>query len=120
MPAQLVILGCVLLLICSNIFMNFAWYAHLKEMANKPLFYAILFSWSIALFEYCLMVPANRYANQYFTVGQLKIMQEAITLSVFIPISIFYFYEKWNWDYAWAGLCIMGAIFFSFRSKIFA
>jgi uncharacterized protein (DUF486 family) len=120
MPAHLVIIGCVILLILSNIFLNFAWYAHLKEMVNKPLIYAIFFSWGIAFIEYCLMVPANRYAHQYFSVGQLKIMQEAITLSVFIPISIFYLDEKWSWDYAWSALCMTGAIFFAFRSKIFS
>jgi uncharacterized protein len=117
---QWVIIGCVSLLVCSNIFMNFAWYAHLKEMANKPLIYAILFSWGIAFFEYLLMVPANRYAHNYFTIGQLKIMQEAITLSVFVPISLLFFGEKWNWDYLWSALCILAAVFFAFRSKIFS
>lgn len=119
MPPALIILGCVILLIFSNIFMNFAWYSHLKELTDKPLLYAIVFSWLIAFFEYCLMVPANRFAHDYFTIGQLKIMQEAITLSVFIPISIYYFEEKWTWDYLWSALCMVGAIFFAFRSKIF-
>ena len=107
------------LLVGSNIFMNFAWYGHLKTMAGKPVFYAILISWSLAFFEYCLMIPANRLASTYLTVGQMKIMQEAITLSVFIPISLLFFGEKWNWDYLWSAICIMGAIFFAFRSKIF-
>lgn len=115
-----IIATCAVLLVGSNIFMNFAWYGHLKTMAGKPVFYAILISWSLAFFEYCLMIPANRLASTYLTVGQMKIMQEAITLSVFIPISLLFFGEKWNWDYLWSAICIMGAIFFAFRSKIFA
>lgn len=120
MHALSIIIISIVLLIGSNIFMNFAWYGHLKTMSSKPIIYAILVSWGIAFFEYCLMIPANRLAHTYLTVGQMKILQEAITLSVFIPISLLFFGEKWNWDYLWSALCILGAIFFAFRSKIFA
>ncbi len=120
MASWLVIALCIILLIFSNVFMNLAWYGHLQKMSNQPIFYAILVSWLIAFFEYCLMIPANRMAHDYFTIGQLKIMQEAITLSVFIPISIYFFKEKWTWDYLWASLCMIGAIFFCFRSKLFS
>ncbi len=114
-----VIVGSVGLLIVSNIFMNFAWYLHLSKMADRPLIYAILFSWGIALFEYMLMVPANRFASSYLSVSQLKIMQEMITLSVFLPLSIFVFGEKFSWDYVLSALCMVGAAFFSFRKMIF-
>ncbi len=115
-----VVLGSVCLLILSNIFMNIAWYGHLSKLAEKPVYVAILVSWMIALFEYALMIPANRYAHEYLTVGQLKIIQEVITLTVFVPLSILLFGEKWNWDYLWAAICMVGAVFFVFRSKIFA
>lgn len=115
-----VVAGCITLLVISNIFMNYAWYGHLDKMASKPLILAILFSWGIAFFEYVLMIPANRFAHEYMTIGQMKILQEAITLSVFIPMSLLVFGEKWNWDYAWSALCLIGAVFFAFRSKLFA
>ncbi|MCI0505175.1 MAG: DMT family protein [Gammaproteobacteria bacterium] len=107
----------ILLLICSNVFMTFAWYAHLKELNDKPWIIAALISWGIALFEYLLQVPANRIGYTALSVGQLKIMQEVITLSVFVPFSIFYMKEPLKLDYLWAALCLMGAVFFMFRGK---
>ena len=106
------------LLICSNVFMTFAWYAHLKSMNHKPWIIAALVSWGIALFEYLLQVPANRIGHTVLSVGQLKILQECIALSVFIPFSILYMKEKPSMDYVWAGLCILGAAFFMFRKKL--
>lgn len=105
------------LLICSNIFMTFAWYAHLKELNNKPWIIAALMSWGIALFEYLLQVPANRIGYTALNVGQLKILQEVITLMVFVPFSVFYLREPLKLDYLWAGLCLVGAVYFAFRSK---
>ena len=104
------------LLILSNVFMTFAWYAHLKELSAKPWFVAALVSWGVALFEYLLQVPANRIGHTQFTVSQLKIMQEVITLSVFVPFSMLYLQEPLKWDYLWAGLCLCGAAYFMFRS----
>ncbi len=106
------------LLSCSNIFMTFAWYGHLKNMAHKPWIIAALVSWGIALFEYLIQVPANRIGHQVLNVGQLKIMQEAITLMIFMPFSILYLREKMNLDYLWAGLCLLGAVFFLMRKKL--
>lgn len=105
------------LLICSNVFMTFAWYAHLKELNNKPWIIAALVSWGIALFEYLLQVPANRIGYTALNVGQLKILQEVITLMVFVPFSVFYLREPLKLDYLWAGLCLVGAVYFAFRSK---
>lgn len=105
------------LLICSNIFMTFAWYAHLKELNNKSWIIAALVSWGIALFEYLLQVPANRIGYTALNVGQLKILQEVITLMVFVPFSVFYLREPLKLDYLWAGLCLVGAVYFAFRSK---
>lgn len=107
----------ILLLICSNVFMTFAWYAHLKELNNKPWIIAALISWGIALFEYLLQVPANRFGYSVLNVGQLKIIQEVITLSVFVPFSVIYMKEPLKLDYLWAGLCLLGAIFFMFKEK---
>lgn len=107
----------IFLLVCSNIFMTFAWYAHLKELNNKPWIIAALISWGIALFEYLLQVPANRIGFTVLTIGQLKIIQEVITLTVFIPFSVLYLKEPLKLDYLWAGLCLLGAVFFMFRSK---
>jgi len=98
--------------------MTFAWYAHLKELNGKPWLIAAIFSWGIALFEYLLQVPANRIGYQTLNVGQLKIIQETITLSVFIPFSIFYMKEPFKLDYIWAMFCMMGAVFFIFRDKM--
>lgn len=103
------------LLLLSNIFMTFAWYGHLKTMNNKPLYIAILVSWGIAFFEYCLQVPANRTGYQFFSLAQLKIIQEVITLVVFVVFSIFYMKEKPQLNLLWAGLCLIGAVYFIFR-----
>ena len=105
-----------LLLIVSNVFMTFAWYAHLKNLINKPLYVAILTSWGLAFFEYCFQVPANRAGNTVLSLGQLKILQEVITLSVFVPFAIFYMGQPIKLDYLWAGLCMLGAVYFMFRS----
>jgi len=103
------------LLVCSNVFMTFAWYAHLKNLEAKPWYVAALISWGIALFEYMLQVPANRIGYTTLTLGQLKIMQEVITLSVFVPFAYFYMDQPLKMDYLWAALCIVGAVFFVFR-----
>ncbi|PWW16019.1 hypothetical protein DFO79_101198 [Pseudidiomarina tainanensis] len=97
--------------------MTFAWYAHLKNLAEKPWLVAAFASWGIALLEYLLQVPANRIGYEVMNLGQLKILQEVITLSVFVPFALFYMKEKLTWDYLWAGLCILGAVFFIMRSK---
>ena len=107
------------LLCCSNIFMTFAWYGHLRTLSHRPWFIAALASWGIAFFEYLLQVPANRTGHTVMSVGQLKILQEIITLSVFIPFSVFFIKEKLTTDYLWAGICLLGAIFFIFRSRFF-
>jgi len=104
------------LLILSNVFMTFAWYAHLKNLSEKPWWIAAFVSWGIAFFEYMLQVPGNRIGFQYFSLGQLKIIQEVITLGVFIPFAIFYMGEPFKTDYLWAGLCLLGAVYFIFRS----
>ena len=105
----------ILLLFCSNIFMTFAWYGHLRTMHNKPLILAILASWSVAFFEYALQVPANRLGYQQFTLGQLKIIQEIITMIVFCGFAYFYMDKPLGWNYLMAGLCMVGAAFFIFR-----
>lgn len=110
-------LSTVGLLILSNLFMTFAWYAHLKEMGHRTWIIAALFSWGIALFEYLLQVPANRIGYTVMNVGQLKILQEVITLSVFVPFSVYYLKEPLKLDYLWAGLCLLGAVYFVFRSQ---
>ncbi len=108
----------IFLLICSNVFMTFAWYAHLRNLNGKPWLFAAIASWGIALFEYLLQVPANRIGYQTLNLGQLKILQEVITLSVFVPFSFFYMKEPLKLDYFWAMLCMMGAVFFIFRSRM--
>lgn len=108
----------ILLLLCSNVFMTFAWYAHLKELNDKPWLIAAVVSWGIAFFEYLFQVPANRIGYQVLSVGQLKIMQEVITLSVFVPFSLLYLKEPLKLDYLWAGLCLLGAVFFLFRGRL--
>ena len=105
----------VLLLTASNVFMTFAWYGHLKNLSSSPWYIAALVSWGIALFEYLLQVPANRIGFTQFNVGQLKIMQEVITLGVFVPFAVFYMGQPLKWDYLWAGLCLVGAVYFIFR-----
>ena len=104
------------LLVLSNLFMTFAWYAHLKNLSGKPWFIAALASWGIALFEYLLQVPANRIGYGAFSLAQLKIIQEAVTLTVFVPFAVWYMGEPFKLDYLWAALCIMGAVYFIFRS----
>ena len=105
------------LLTLSNVFMTFAWYAHLKELGSKPWIVAALASWGIAFFEYMLQVPANRIGYTVFSIAQLKILQEVITLAVFVPFSFFYLREPLKLDYLWAGLCIVGAVYFIFRDR---
>ena len=105
----------VVLLLCSNIFMTFAWYGHLKHLGGSPWVVAALVSWGIALFEYLLQVPANRIGFTELSLGQLKIMQEAITLSVFVPFAVLYMKQPLKLDYLWASLCIVGAVYFVFR-----
>lgn len=110
-----VTLQTILLLICSNVFMTFAWYGHLKNLSDKPWYLAALLSWAIAFFEYMLMVPANRIGHTVMSVGQLKIMQEVIALTVFVPFALFYLKEPFKMDYVYAGLCMLGAVYFMFR-----
>ncbi len=109
------ILATAALLALSNVFMTFAWYGHLRNLADKPWLVAALVSWGIALFEYLLQVPANRIGHQVMNVGQLKILQEIITLSVFVPFAAIYLKEPPRLDYLWAALCMLGAVFFMFR-----
>ena len=105
----------ILMLLMSNIFMTFAWYAHLKELSAKPWIVAALASWAVALLEYLFQVPANRIGYTVLSLGQLKILQEVITLAVFVPFAFFYMKEPLKLGYLWAGLCILGAVFFIFR-----
>jgi len=110
------ILQTVALLTVSNLFMTFAWYGHLKTLNNRAWYVAALLSWGIALFEYLLQVPANRIGFTTMSLGQLKILQEVITLAVFVPFAIFYMHHPPKLDYLWAGLCLLGAVYFVFRS----
>jgi uncharacterized protein (DUF486 family) len=105
-----------LLLVCSNVFMTFAWYAHLRDLAHRPWWIAALVSWGIALFEYLLQVPANRIGYTALSLAQLKILQEVVTLAVFVPFAVLYMREPIKLDYVWAALCLMGAVYFIFRS----
>ncbi len=107
-----------MLLTCSNIFMTFAWYAHLKELNQRPWIIAAFVSWGIAFFEYMLQVPANRIGYTMLSVGQLKLLQEVITLTVFVPFAVFYLREPLKLDYLWAALCVLAAVYFVFRSKL--
>jgi hypothetical protein len=104
------------MLVLANVFMTFAWYAHLKHLGARPWYIAALVSWGIAGFEYLLQVPANRIGYSAFSLPQLKIMQEAITLTVFVPFALLYMRQPLRWDYLWAALCILGAVYFIFRS----
>jgi uncharacterized protein (DUF486 family) len=110
----------IVLLSLSNVFMTFAWYAHLKELNQRPWIVAALVSWGIAFFEYMLQVPANRIGYTVLTVGQLKLVQEVITLSVFVPFAVLYMKEPLKLDYLWAALCILGAVYFVFRGNLAA
>ena len=110
-----VIITTVLLLTLSNVFMTFAWYGHLKELNGRSWYVAALLSWGVALFEYLLQVPANRIGYRELSLAQLKIMQEAITLTVFVPFAVFYMKQPVKLDYLWASLCIVGAVYFVFR-----
>jgi len=109
-------LACAVLLSCSNLFMTFAWYGHLKNLQDKPWWIAALVSWGIALAEYSLQVPANRIGYTALSLGELKIMQEVITLAVFVPFAVGYMGQPLKLDYLWAGLCLMGAVYFMFRA----
>ena len=108
-------LATVLLLVASNVFMTFAWYAHLRNMTSRPWWAAAIVSWGIALFEYLLQVPANRIGARTLSLGQLKIMQEVITLGVFVPFAVLYMRQPISLNFLWAGLCLMGAVYFMFR-----
>ncbi|MEZ5360682.1 MAG: DMT family protein [Candidatus Zixiibacteriota bacterium] len=105
----------VLLLVGSNLFMTYAWYGHLKDLRSRPLFWVIIISWGVAFFEYCLQVPANRIGSGFYTLPQLKIMQEIITMVVFAGFCTLYMKQKLSLDYLWAGLCLVGAAYFLFR-----
>jgi uncharacterized protein (DUF486 family) len=115
MTANWPLIKAIALLTASNVFMTFAWYAHLKEMKARPWFLAAMFSWGIAFFEYMLQVPANRIGSTTLTLPQLKILQEVITLTVFVPFLLFYMKQQFKWDFVWAGLCLCGAVYFIFR-----
>jgi uncharacterized protein len=110
------IVRAVVLLTLSNVFMTFAWYAHLRNLADRPWYLAALVSWGIALFEYLLQVPANRIGYTMVSLPQLKIMQEAITLAVFVPFAVYYMRQPLKLDYLWASLCIVAAVYFVFRT----
>lgn len=103
-------------LFLSNIFMTYAWYGHLKDLRAKPLLIAVLVSWSVAFLEYCLQVPANRMGSQFFSLSQLKISQEIITMIVFSLFVVIYMKQKLTWDFLWASLCLVGAAYFIFRN----
>lgn len=106
----------VILLTISNVFMTFAWYGHLKNLNNRKWYVAALVSWAIALFEYLFQVPANRIGFTQLSLGQLKIIQEVITLSVFVPFAVLYMHQPFKLNYIWAGLCLIGAVYFIFRA----
>ena len=108
----------VIFLFCSNLFMTFAWYGHLKNLNHKPLLFVIVFSWGIDFFEYVFQVPANRIGFQYYSLGQLKIMQEIITMIVFAAFAIFYMKQPLKLNFLWAGLCMVGAVYFMFRDGL--
>jgi uncharacterized protein (DUF486 family) len=104
-----------LLLAISNVFMSFAWYAHLRNHSDRKWYVVVVLSWSIALLEYVFMVPANRIGSTAFSVAQLKVLQEVVSLSMFVPFSVFYMAQPIKLDFVWAGLCMMGAVYFMFR-----
>ena len=106
----------IAMLVVANCFMTYAWYGHLKDLKGKPIYLVIVASWLVAFFEYCFQVPANRLGHQVFSLGQLKIAQEVITMGVFALFSVLYMKEKITLDYLWAGLCLAGAVYFLFRN----
>jgi hypothetical protein len=110
-----IVVTTTVLLIISNVFMTIAWYAHLKNLATRPWYVAALISWCMALFEYLVQVPANRIGYQRLSLAQLKIMQEVITLAVFVPFALFYMKQPLNWNFVWAAVCMVGAVYFMFR-----
>ena len=112
-----ILLRTTLLLVASNVFMTFAWYAHLRNLSGRPWWIAALVSWGIALFEYLLQVPANRIGYTAMTLPQLKILQEVITLAVFVPFAVFYMRQQLRLDFLWAALCLVGAVYFMFRGQ---
>jgi uncharacterized protein (DUF486 family) len=112
-----VLLRTTLLLVASNVFMTFAWYAHLRNLSGRPWWIAALVSWGIALFEYLLQVPANRIGYTALSLAQLKILQEVITLAVFVPFAVLYMRQQLRLDFLWAGLCLLGAVYFMFRGQ---
>jgi uncharacterized protein len=110
-----VVLRTVVLLTASNVFMTFAWYAHLRNLSERPWYIAAVLSWGIALFEYMLQVPANRLGSSQLSLAQLKIIQEVITLGVFVPFALVYMRQPLNWNFLWAGCCLLGAVYFMFK-----
>jgi uncharacterized protein (DUF486 family) len=110
------IIRTAILLTCSNVFMTFAWYSHLRNWSDKKWYIAAVLSWGIALFEYLFQVPANRAGYAALSLPQLKVMQEVITLSVFAPFAMLYMHQSMKLDYVWSGLCLLGAVYFIFRS----
>lgn len=108
----------LVLLAFSNVFMTYAWYGHLKDFRARPLYIVIIISWAVAFFEYCLQVPANRIGSGFYSLAQLKIIQEVLALIIFAAFSILYMKQKLSWDYLWAGMCLAGAAFFMFRHLI--
>ncbi len=115
MPVEYVMIKPILLLLISNVFMTYAWYGHLKDLSTKPLWMAVILSWLVAFFEYCFQVPGNRLGFEYFTLPQLKVIQEVITLLVFVGFAWFYMGTKPTLNYVWAGLCLLGAVYFIFK-----
>lgn len=111
------VLKTIALLCCSNVFMTFAWYAHLRNLEDRPWYVAAIASWGLAFFEYLFQVPANRIGYTAISLGQLKILQEVITLSIFVPFAVFYMKQPLKLDYLWAGLCLLGAVYFMFRGS---
>jgi len=110
----------IVMLACANVFMTYAWYGHLKDLRARPLLFVIVISWGIAFFEYCLQVPANRMGSAYFTLPQLKVIQEVLTMIVFAVFCLVYLKQELTWDYLWASLCLAGAAFFMFRHVVLA
>lgn len=118
--ASSVVARTIVLLVCSNVFMTLAWYGHLRNLSSRPWYVAAILSWGIALFEYLLQVPANRIGYTQMSLAQLKILQEVVTLGVFVPFAVFYMRQPLKWDYLWAALCIVGAVYFMFRGGVSA